>query len=309
MLKICSIIITKDPDQDFPLRIQRIGATVQDTIIVDNGSDFEHMKIINLAGKSVNTHVLWNEFNLGVATALNQGIDKAIDLGCDWALLLDQDSEPAENMVEKLCTSYDNSAEKETIAIIAPRIIDKGIDRESPFLRQKTKWLYERVKCIEEDLTDITTVITSGTLLNLEKYETIGKFREDFFIDYVDTDFCLRSRLLGFRILASCQAKLFHQFGSRRRINSGPLTLYPSFHPPERRYTISRNRIPMLKTYALKFPHWLIYEIVATLYTFFRMVLTEDQKIAKLIAVIRGTWDGIKGKLGPPPWASGQSES
>ena len=96
MLKICSIIITKDPDQDFPLRIQRIGASVQDTIIVDNGSDIEHRKIIDLAGKSVNTHVLWNEFNLGVATALNQGIDKAIDLGCDWALLLDQDSEPAE---------------------------------------------------------------------------------------------------------------------------------------------------------------------------------------------------------------------
>jgi rhamnosyltransferase len=304
VLKICSIIITKDPDQDFPLRIQRIGASVQDTIIVDNGSDIEHRKIIDLAGKPVNTHILWNDFNLGVATALNLGIVKAIDLGCDWALLMDQDSEPAEDMVEKLCISYDNSVEKEKIAIIVPRIIDKDIDRESPFLRQKTRWLYERVLCEDVDLPDITTAITSGALLNLQRYKTIGKFREDFFIDYVDTDFCLRSRLLGFRILASCQSKLIHQFGSRRRINSGPLTLYPSFHPPERWYTISRNRIPMLRDFALQFPHWLIYELVASTYITLRMLLTEDRKLDKISGIIRGTFDGLRGKLGPPSWAN-----
>jgi rhamnosyltransferase len=304
VLKICSIIITKDPDQDFPLRIQRTRATVQDSVIVDNGSAIEHRKIIDLARKSVNTHVLWNDFNLGVATALNLGIDKAIDLGCDWALLLDQDSEPAEDMVEKLCTSFDNSVEKEKIAIIVPRIIDKGIDRESPFLRQKTKWLYERVKCIDQDLTDISTAITSGALINLQTHQTIGEFREDFFIDYVDTDYCLRIKLHGFQILASCQAKLFHQFGSRQRIKSGPFTLYPSFHPAERWYTISRNRIPMLKEFGLKYPHWMIYELVASTYITLRMLLTEDRKLAKISGMLRGTFDGLRGRLGPPPWAN-----
>ena len=57
----------------------------------------------------------------------------------------------------------------------------------------------------------------------------------------------------------------------------------------------------MLRTFALRFPHWLTYEIVAALFMLLRLLTPEDQKLAKLSAIIRGTWDGLSGRMGRPP--------
>jgi hypothetical protein len=60
----------------------------------------------------------------------------------------------------------------------------------------------------------------------------------------------------------------------------------------------------MIKSYGLKFPHWLLYESVATIYVLLRMIITEDQRWAKLIAMVKGTIDGILGRMGPPYWTA-----
>ena len=65
----------------------------------------------------------------------------------------------------------------------------------------------------------------------------------------------------------------------------------------------------MLRDFALKFPHWLFYEITASAYIMFRMILTEDMKVKKLAAILRGTWDGLLGRLGVPYWAEIESIS
>ena len=61
---------------------------------------------------------------------------------------------------------------------------------------------------------------------------------------------------------------------------------------------MSRNRIPMIRGYALRFPHWFTYEIVATAYILLRMLITEDQRLEKLKAFWRGTLDGLRGRMG-----------
>jgi len=227
--------------------------------------------------------------------------ESALDQGYEWILTLDQDSETSNEMVNELYRTYEAQKDKETIGIIAPRIFDASVDREAKFLRAKTKFLYERVHCDDQDLENVTTVITSGALTSLECFKSIGGFREDYFIDYVDTDFCLRAYLNGYRIIVSCRAKLTHQFGARREVRYGQFTLYPSFHSPGRWYTLSRNRIPMIRAYGKRLPFWLMYELTAAAYTFIRMLLTEDQKLSKVSACVRGTWDGLLGRLGIPP--------
>lgn len=306
---LAAVIVTLHPELEFKNRMVGMLGQVPTIVIVDNGTSGPAMEMLREIAREERISLIENKRNLGLAAAHNLGLQSLIERGFTWALTLDQDSEPAEDMVKQLCASYDNSVEKRKIAIIAPRIIDQGVEREALFLRRKNMWIYERVGCEEDDLENISTAITSGALINLHSFNALGGFREDFFIDYVDTDFCLRANLHGYQIIASCQARLMHQFGARQKVRKGIITLYPSFHSPERWYTIYRNRIPMLKKYALKFPHWMFYEIVAMFYTFTRMLLTEDQKIAKLMAIIKGTWDGITGKLGPPAWASGPLES
>jgi rhamnosyltransferase len=73
---------------------------------------------------------------------------------------------------------------------------------------------------------------------------------------------------------------------------------YPRFHSSLRWYYLSRNRIPMLKMYAVRFPYWFIYEVFNFVYGFLRMLLLEDQRREKVAAFFRGTWDGLRGRLG-----------
>jgi rhamnosyltransferase len=144
-------------------------------------------------------------------------------------------------------------------------------------------------------------VITSGTLYDLQVYQQIGPFQDDFFIDYVDTDYSLRARQYGYRSMVACNALLNHRLGSRqKRVFLGG-DHYPTFHSPLRWYYISRNRIPMLRRYALRFPHWLTYETVASFYWLAKMLLFETRKAAKLRAFFLGTLDGLRGRMGPAP--------
>ncbi|MBE3041888.1 hypothetical protein IMZ48_04760, partial [Candidatus Bathyarchaeota archaeon] len=164
------------------------------------------------------------------------------------------------------------------------------------------RWfLYERVRCRGDRLDDVSIVITSGSLLRASAFQALGGFREDFFIDYVDTEYCLRALSRGYRIVVACNAKLEHRLGDRTREQRGPFVLYPTGHSPTRWYYISRNRIPMLRMYALRFPHWLTFEIAASAFWLLRMLIAEDLRAEKVRAVLRGTWDGLRGRMGPMP--------
>ncbi len=300
-IKVCAVVVTYNPDEALLERLAAIKRQAEKVILVDNASGEESRAILQLASEDHHIDVVANTDNVGVAAALNQGIQKARDEGFEWVLTLDQDSEPSQGMLEELWAAYGTVANPERIAIIAPQVIDAEIGRRAPFLRKRFGPFYRRDRCDNSALEDVTAVITSGALVRLSVIEAIGGFREDFFIDYVDTEFCLRALSHGYRIAVACRAELKHRLGDRRKLRLGLFSLYPTFHSPVRWYSISRNRIPMLRAYSLRFPHWLAYELVATIFTFLRMLLTEDQKGAKLSAVVRGTWDGLSGRMGRPP--------
>ena len=297
---MCAVVIVFNPGRSLVDRLMAISEQVDQIILVDNGSSPETLAVLRQASQSRRIALIENLENVGVAAALNQGIRKAQDEEFEWVLTLDQDSEPSLGMVEELLAAYEAQAEPERIAIIAPQVIDAEIGRRAPFLRKRFGPFYRRDRCDNSTLEDVTTVITSGALVRLSVIEAIGGFREDFFIDYVDTEFCLRALSHGYRIAVACRAELKHRLGDRRKLGLGLFSLYPTFHSPVRWYSISRNRVPMLRAYSLRFPHWLTYELVAAVFTFLRMLLTEDQKGAKLSAVVRGTWDGLRGRMGRP---------
>jgi len=306
--KICAVVITFNPDEKLISLLYELGKQVDHVILIDNASSNANLEHIEKARQFQDLTLFENSENLGVAAALNQGFEKADLLGYEWVITFDQDSMPAGDMVQRLWMLQEPHERSSDIAIVAPNILDIGSGRSSSFLQRRTQFLYERVMCGQSALKDITTVITTGAMLRMDAFKAAGGFREDLFIDYVDTDFCLRLLQHGYRIWVACDAVLHHTFGSRRKIKKGPIVLFPTFHSPERWYTISRNRIQMIKSYGFRFPHWLFYETVATCFILFRMVLTEDQKIPKISALIKGTWDGFRGKLGKPPWANKDTE-
>ena len=61
--------------------------------------------------------------------------------------------------------------------------------------------------------------IASGSLVKAEVFGVTGFFDEAMFIDYVDTDFCLRLQKNGFKILSVASVLLEHELGQRQTRN------------------------------------------------------------------------------------------
>ncbi len=297
---IGAVIVTHQPGQGLESVLQSIIGRVGKIVVVDNHSRPEIRAWLESLTTETGCTLLLNEQNLGVAAGLNQGIRFIADHGYAWVLMLDQDSKPAPDMVEEFCQGYTRLLNPEKTAILAPRIIDANTGREAPFLTRSGVFLFRRAACNTALIDNITTAITSGTLLRVAAFIDLNGYREDFFIDYVDTEFCLRLQINGWRLAAICPANLLHHLGNRTRTRIGTVQVYPTHHPPLRWYTIGRNRIQMLKTYAFRFPHWLAYEFVASAFITLRMLLSEEERIAKLRSAFMGTWDGLRGRMGPP---------
>ncbi len=294
---VCALVVTYNPPSTLESTLKRTAAQVSRILVIDNGSHAPSLGTV-LPKPPPKVTVLAGEENLGLAAALNRGFQWALDRGFRYVLTLDQDSRPEAGMVSALLRVYNCHPLSEKIAVVAPRVVDPELRIEARFLRPGGRVGFRWTPCRNQWLDDVSVVITSGSLYQLSVYRELGGFREDFFIDYVDTEYCLRARCAGYLVVASCKARLEHRLGNRQRRALLGWTVYPTFHPPQRWYYIARNRIPMLREYGLRVPHWLVYELVATVYTTLRMLLFEDRRLAKLRAIACGTLDGILGRMG-----------
>lgn len=296
-LNVCGVVTTYNPTTTLIGNINQLKEQLPHIVIIDNASECDFLdRFDHSPGEQL--EIIRNPQNLGIAAALNQGLERAIELSYPWAITFDQDSRPAVDLIERLCNAYSKASDPERVAILAPQIINLDLKKPTYYLRPRFGPFYERAYCREGILESVSTVITSGSMINLKYFEELGGYRQDFFMDYVDTEYCLRAISNGYKIIVVCEARLDHRLGSRREVRLGWLRLYPTFHPPQRWYTISRNRIAMIRMYALRFPHWFSYEIIASWYMLFRMLLTEDNRLEKLRAIWRGLMDGLRGSMG-----------
>lgn len=303
LLQPPALVITYNPPAGFEDHLEKLFAEFERIILVDNGSspEFQQMLKTQADRRGATLELLINQNNLGVATALNQGVAWAIQHGYDFIITLDQDSTPVPGMLKELVSVYNTCLNHDKIAIIAPKVEDPGAGIIARYLRPRYHFFFERKFCAEEVLDNVSMVITSGSMYNLGVYKKLGPFRDDFFVDYVDTEYCLRARKQGYEIIVAGNARLLHRLGNQKRIKIAGVEMRPTFHSPTRWYYISRNRIPMIRQYGLHFPHWLLYELVINIYGFLRMLLLEDHKWGKILALLFGSLDGLTGRTGVIP--------
>jgi len=296
-----AIIVTYNPFPEFFDSLNGLKTQFDQLIIIDNASNPETHDLFRQVGQKNkgNIEIIFNEVNLGIATALNQGFARLINQSLDFVFVFDQDSQPAPDMVSTILNTFNSHPNREKIAVVAPMVEDPTTGINASYLRPYGRFLFKRTRCSGQVLEDVSIVITSGSLYNLTAYKKIGPFRDDFFIDYVDTEYCLRSKQHGYNIIVACKAHLYHRLGNQQKKHIGPLTMHPTFHSPLRWYYISRNRIPMFRLYAFRFPYWFLYELIVNSYGFLRLLLFEDQKAGKLRALILGIVDGLYRRMGP----------
>ena len=284
----CAVVTTYYPDISFPNRIKAIANQVGRVVIVDNGSGVEAQDLLVQVAKDEVFELILNTDNLGVATALNQGVNRALCLGFKWVALFDQDSVPAHSFLGTLSRIYTSFPEKHQIGIIGANYIHANSGLPALECTQKEKCEFLEVK----------SVITSGSLLNLAAFQSVGKFRDDFFIDQVDEEFCLRLRSHGWKVLMSCKPLLICAIGNPTSHRFLWKQVYSSNHSAIRRYYITRNRVVLWKKYLLKEPKWALQSMRSTLMETILILFCENKKLAKLRAIALGVLHGLIGRMG-----------
>ena len=104
---VCAVVISYFPDPGFPERLRKISEQAKQVIVVDNCTTGEASSAIDIA-LHVKPHIelIKNSENLGVATALNQGVRKALEYEFLWVVAFDQDSVPQPDMVERMLETW-----------------------------------------------------------------------------------------------------------------------------------------------------------------------------------------------------------
>ncbi len=308
-LRVCAIVITYHPRSEFPRIVARIMPQVGALVIVDNGSDDSQLAMLREIAANPMVHLICNGENLGIAKALNLGVEKAAALGFAWVVLFDQDSCPNPDMVASLSAVRDSFPDPAHLAVIGSGYDD---ERESSGRRRAGRPRAGRRGAESDDAErddaefggqswqDMESVITSGSLLSLAAFAAIGPFREEFFIDHVDTEYCLRARLKHYRVIQTRQPLMSHAIGAPTTHRILWMEKRTTNHAPDRRYYFTRNDTVLLRERG-NHPAglWILKALMRSVRTCKRILLYEQMKAAKVDAVMRGWWDGVRGRLGP----------
>lgn len=284
---ICAVIVSHDPDKGFIQNLKSIINQSAGVVVVNNGS--EKFTPDFLEGFEGKVHLINNTENLGQGKALNQGVNRAISRGCQWVLLLDQDSLLDPLMVEEQIRTYQNHPQKDKIKMIGSNCIFRDI-KEVKYKKECRRKLY-----FERDV-----VMMSGSLLSVAAYNKMGPFREEFFIDTIDLDYCLRLRKEGFKIIVACRAQMAHSVGKMATMRK---FIWKKFlvtnHPPERYYYMTRNDLILIKEYFFKEPYWMFRNLVWLFFVKPGLVLLyEKDKFQKIKSMFLGAIHAIINRTG-----------
>ncbi|WP_455755653.1 glycosyltransferase [Sulfurimonas sp.] len=273
-MNICGTIVLYNPTDEIFLNIDSYINAIDKLIVVDN-SEIQNKEIIDqLKAKYTNYIYINNNDNLGIATALNIACDKAIELGYEWILTMDQDSRFINFNAYLECLS--NIKEKENISLLCANHKLIGEVDEKSICHSRY----------------MDFVITSGCFLNLSLFNTIGRFNDELFIDEVDHDYCARSNILNYKIIELLNIKLEHLIGYNKN--------NVAQHNYIRTYYITRNILYMSKKYGNFFQQYRYRRIIYTYVyrQFFRILRKEEDKFRKLHYLFLGVIDFIKNKYG-----------
>ena len=288
---ICAVTVTYHPDAEILLRVARTLRQVGALVIVDNGSSDAELGILRRVATNSLVTLISNLNNVGIARALNIGIRRAIARGFKWVLLLDQDSSIDDDMVQTLIAVRAAYPDRDRLGVIGCGY------------REFKSRLHERKEAIVGDNWDeVASVITSGSLIPLTAHAAVGAFRDDFFIDHVDTEYCFRARAKGYRVIRTRKHLMSHAIGATSRHKVLWMKKWTFNHAPDRRYYIVRNDTVLLREFGqYMFGLWALKSFGRCVRLCKRIVLYEEMKARKIFAVAQGFWDGVRGNMGPRP--------
>lgn len=273
-IKIGMISVLYNPSEYMIKNILINAQGVDKLIIIDNSNDFNEKLIYEVNQTRIDFKYIPNYRNAGLAKSINKGMKIIRSLDIKWCLVLDQDSEAANDMIE-VYKEYISKHDTEKIGILGPQF----------------HYDNKRIKQYDRE-TNKKCLMLSGNLISIPAFIDVGGFNEGFFIDGLDIDYDYRLIEHGYRIIQCLGAVIHHCPGQRKKISLGRIELYYGVAEPFRYYHQARagvyNGLCHSKIYGLK-------ELSKKL---FKIIFLFSEKKKYLRAFRRGLKDGFYWYIG-----------
>ena len=236
---IAGVVILYHPDEkEITRNIKTYLPFVSRLIVIDNTekpSTAIRDSIESLPGNVMYIH---SGHNAGIASPLNTAANIASNQQCAWLLTMDQDSYFDVDQAKQYFSLFkENFYDNPETGIVAP--------------------LHDKLK-MEEGGTafrNADSVITSGSLVNLNAWNKVGGYDEKLIIDEVDHEFCYHMQQSGYKVFQVNRVYMNHQLGTT---TSGGYfgTIAKrnrTIHSPRRVYFMVRNYLYVRKKYKKDF--------------------------------------------------------
>jgi len=290
-VNVFSIVVAYHPDVEHLARLCRTLATSgAKVIVVDNSEAGDTEPRFEMESC---TRIALGE-NTGIAHAQNVGIAIAIDRGADVIVFFDQDSEPDGNFLRHLLADMKPGEP----GVVAPVCMDKATGQELASLRIGRLSLRRNVVSHGQHLPyPVDLVLSSGSAATAVTFSLVGKMDEDFFIDFVDFEWCFRcrSRQVPIRVIPS--AVMRHSIG-QRSVSFG--IIRGTVHGVSRSYYKIRNCFLLFRKSDVPF----LFASFATFSMLVRFILLlpfVKNRLAYVRVLFTAIRDGVTGVVGKNP--------
>lgn len=145
--------------------------------------------------------------NVGLGAGLNAVVEVAQAQGFRHVVLFDQDSTPKAGLAAELTALWPDAERRHgPVAAIGPLLTPPPGESYLPIR-------YDRRSKAAHELAAVDFLPTSGTLVSVTAWRSIGAFRADYFVDGIDVEWCLRGWSLGFASILAEQVTMSHRWG------------------------------------------------------------------------------------------------
>lgn len=275
-MKVAAVFVLFHPDQSLEKHISAVFDEIDQLYLYRNSTitAARAEALENAFGHKLCW--LGNGKNAGIAKALNRGLIEARRAGCTWLVTMDQDTYIETCVFRQL---KQRAARKDELCLLfTPNLM---INHQPAYAdQQATHW-----------------VMSSANFVRTDSADLVGAYNQDYFIDGVDIEFCLRLDAAGYHFEVEQDLQVEHSLGRQLKTRLLGKDLTISEFQPVRKYYIFRNYLDII----WRKPAGIREKLALLGILFYRLKLAlfiEPDKAASLRMILKGILHGLSANLG-----------
>jgi len=194
-------------------------------IIVDNASSDNSMELLKqFNDKRIIT--IYNSGNFGVAVGNNIGIRKSRELGCDYTLLLNNDTIVTKGFIDTLLSDGEDIAVPKIYYYNSDKVLWYG---GGTFVKWKGNSTHLNYKVKDDGIKFEKYYDYAPTCCALIKnilFDEVGMMDEKYFLYTDDTDWMYRAKQCGYKLRFYDNAVIYHKVSMSSGGEKSPICIY-----------------------------------------------------------------------------------